>query len=229
MLKKIYLINSVIFDMDGVITNTMPDHYKAWRTVLKKVGIMVTHEDIYGREGQYGLQSIQEIGQKYGKHFVLSESREILREKETLFNEIVKLRFIVGARKLLKDLYDKRFTLALVTGTSRQELHKILPDEIYNRFSVVVTGDDVARSKPDPEPYLKALHLLNIKAEEAVVIENAPYGIRSAKGAGIHCIALETSLPRNFLGEADEIFSSIGELRENIIFEHLNSRRLVIS
>ncbi|HLD69311.1 MAG TPA: HAD family phosphatase, partial [Candidatus Omnitrophota bacterium] len=104
------------------------------------------------------------------------------------------------------------------TGTSRHELHRILPDYLYNLFSVVVTGTDVKNGKPHPEPFLKALKLLKIKSSEAVVIENAPLGIQSAKKAGLRCFALASSLPKQFLHEADAVFSSIKEMRGRVGF-----------
>jgi len=108
--------------------------------------------------------------------------------------------------------------LALVTGTSRHELYQILPTSLRDLFSVIVTGSDVKHGKPHPEPYLKSLKGLKIKASAAVVIENAPFGIRSAKQAGLKCIALETSLPKKYLSEADAIFPSIKELQSNVLF-----------
>jgi beta-phosphoglucomutase len=103
-----------------------------------------------------------------------------------------------------------------VTGTSRHEVHRILPEPIYNLFDGVVTGNDVRRGKPHPEPYLLALKKVQLRPEEAMVIENAPFGIRSAKSAGLVCIALETSLPRRYLAKADFIFSSFRELRKKL-------------
>ena len=83
---------------------------------------------------------------------------------------------------------------------------------------MIVAGNEVKQGKPHPEPYLKSLQKLKIKASEAVVIENAPFGIRSAKQAGLKCLALETSLPKQYLREADMIFSSIKELEEKTNF-----------
>ena len=95
-----------------------------------------------------------------------------------------------------------------MTGTARHELHRILPEKFYDLFSVIVTGSDVKKGKPDPEPYVAALDKLKLKPNKAIVIENAPFGIRSAKAAGLKVIALETSLSKKYLSEADFIFSS---------------------
>ncbi|MCB9771732.1 MAG: HAD family phosphatase [Candidatus Omnitrophica bacterium] len=208
----------VIFDMDGVITNTMPDHFEAWRTVLGERGIKVTHLDIYRREGQRGITSVSEIFADYKQPFNLKDANAILLRKEELFKKNTRKRFIVGTRSLLKSLKRMGFTLAIVTGTARHELHQILPDNIYNLFTVVVTGDDVKNGKPSPEPYLLALKKLSISAEQGVVIENAPFGITAAKAAKLRCLAIATSLSKEYLRDADEVFTSIKDLRENITF-----------
>lgn len=211
-------IKSVIFDMDGVITNTMPDHYRSWKSVFKEEGIHVTYEDIYKREGQPGLSSVVEIFKEHDKVLNIGQPAKILRRKEDLFKRIVKTRFITGARAFLKQLHKNDIRLALVTGTARHELHRILPVSLQGLFSAIITGDDVKHGKPHPEPYLRSLKILKIKPSQAVVIENAPFGIRSAKQAGLMCLALETSLPKEHLAEADGIFSSISELQNKASF-----------
>ncbi len=207
--------------MDGVITNTMPDHFRAWKSVLADEGIHVTHLDVYKREGQRGITSLEELFAQY--HHSLNDqlAQKLLTKKEELFKKIVRRRFIVGSRTFLKTLHREEYTLALVTGTSRHELHMILPDDIYNLFSVIVTGNDVKKGKPDPEPYLLALEKLQIKASHGVVIENAPFGIAPAKAAGLPCLAVATSLPHEYLKQADRIFDSIKELREKSFFKNI--------
>jgi beta-phosphoglucomutase len=217
--RNIYKVRAVIFDMDGVITDTMSYHMKAWRLVLARHGLRVSKNDIYKREGQKGINSVEEIFSDYGKEFDLSEGKKILLEKEELFKEIVKKRFISGSRKFLKWLKKSGFKLALVTGTARHEVHKILPDEIFALFDVVVCGCDVQNGKPHPEPYLTALKKLKISSHQAVVVENAPFGIQSSKAAGIRCLALETSLPKEFLKNADAVFHSFAQITSNAIFE----------
>jgi len=100
----------------------------------------------------------------------------------------------------------------LVTGTSRHEARKLVPGDLWDCFDVTVCGSDVHNGKPHPEPYLKAIAKLNVKPHQALVFENAPFGIRSAKAAGLFCLALETSLPYLYLKGADAIFSSFKEI-----------------
>lgn len=218
MPKMKFNVESVIFDMDGVITNTMPDHYRSWKAALSRAGIHVTYEDIYKREGQPGLCSVKEIFKEYQKDYDDKKAVEILNHKERLFKKTVKTRFITGARNFIKCLHRKDLQLALVTGTSRHELDQILPKSLHGLFTVIVTGNDVRHGKPHPEPYLRSLQRLKIKPADAIVIENAPFGIQSAKQAGLICLALETSLPKKYLYEADAVFNSIKDLQENVFF-----------
>lgn len=221
-MRKIQLkVKAVIFDMDGVITNTMPDHYRAWRMIFKEAGLAVTRQEIYRREGQPGLDTILEIARERGMRIRRKDARRILRRKEKLFSRIVRRRFIPGARRFLLTLKREGFALALVTGTSRDEAERILPAKLRNLFSAVVTGDEVKHGKPHPEPYLQALKRLRIGPRDAVVIENAPYGILSAKRAGLLCLALETSLPGQALKAADFVFSSFRELISKVFFQKI--------
>jgi beta-phosphoglucomutase-like phosphatase (HAD superfamily) len=78
----------------------------------------------------------------------------------------------------------------------------------------------VVHGKPNPEPYQTALDQLGLNKQDAFVVENAPLGIRSAKAAGLRCIALETSLAREYLKDADYVFSSFSELNHHLIFKY---------
>jgi beta-phosphoglucomutase len=206
--------------MDGVITNTMPDHFRSWKAALYSEGIHVTSQDIYKREGQPGLSSVREIFKDYRKDCDDRKAVRILQHKEDLFKKMVKRRFIRGARTFIKQLHKGHFRLGLVTGTSRQELLRILPESLCSLFTVIVTGNDVRHGKPHPEPYLRSLQQLKIESGDAIVIENAPFGIQSAKQAGMICLALETSLSRTYLSEADAVFDSIKDLQANVMFKN---------
>ncbi len=218
MRKSHSKVKAVIFDMDGVITNTMPDHYKAWKKIFAENGVSVGRLDVYKREGQKGLSSVLEIFAERGKKMTRAKAKKILKQKEILFKKIVKTRFITGARGFVRKLRAEGFQLSLVTGTSRHEVREILPSHVFNLFDVIVTGSDVRHGKPHPEPYLKALKKLKLKARDAVVIENAPFGITSARRAGLKCFALATSLPKEYLKDAAKIFSSFRHMQSKVSF-----------
>lgn len=220
-MKNTYHIKAVIFDMDGVITNTMPYHYLAWKKVFATVGVHVDRKDVYQREGQRGITSIKGMCEDKGISITSKTAKDLLQKKEKLFKKIFKQSFIPGSRRFTSDLVRKGFSLALVTGTSFSEMSKMLPKKIKDRFSVIITGCDVRQGKPHPEPFLKALKKLNILAEQAVVIENAPLGIASAKKAGLTCLAIETSLSKEFLSKADHVFDSFNDLTTRTEFHYL--------
>ena len=210
--------STVIFDMDGVVTDTMPYHFRVWRELFAREGICVSHEDIYKREGQKGFESVREIFTEFGVNCSASRARRLLKEKEQRFKSTFKRRYIPGSRAFLRRLRREGFRLALVTGTSRHEVVGLLPMRVFNLFDVTVCGCEVQNGKPHPEPYLAALKKLGAKASEAVAIENAPFGICSAKAAGIRCLAIETSLPKPYLHQADGVFKSFKHLASSVVF-----------
>jgi beta-phosphoglucomutase len=218
MKKLELLVKAVIFDMDGVITDTMPFHFRAWKQVFEEEGIAVDECEIYMREGQPGIVTVREIFKQHKKKLLEEHVRSILTKKEKMFKKIIKKRFVKGALNFLDFLKNQGLSLALVTGTSRHEVKRILPKRLFDLFSVTVTGDEVKRGKPYPEPYLLALKKLRLKSKEAVVIENAPFGIYAAKRARLTCLALATSLPEGYLKNADHIFPSIAALRRKVRF-----------
>ena len=97
-----------------------------------------------------------------------------------------------------------------------------MPKHIYDLFSVIITGSDVKNGKPHPEPFIKCLKRFNLKPIEAIVLENAPFGIQAAKKAGLKCLALETSLSKKYLYQADQVFKSIKDLETQISFKLVN-------
>ena len=208
---------AVIFDMDGVITDTMPYHMRAWRKTFADQGIAVSDIDIYRREGQKGLESVREIFAQHGRVFSWAVAQKMLADKEVCFKKIVHKKYIPGVRALIRRLLRQGTRLAIVTGTSRHEMERLLPVAFRSHFEVVVTGSDVRRGKPDPEPYRKALKALGLKGSEAVVVENAPFGILSATRAGLRCYALATSLPSEYLVGATCIFNGHRDLGDHLL------------
>lgn len=204
--------------MDGVITDTMPYHYRAWKKVYADHGMSLSEKEVYLREGQPGSKMIREIFQERGRAYDEKLAKEMLAQKEQIFNKIVRSVFVPGSRAFLRFLHSRGIRTALVTGTARAETLRILPQEVLAKFDVIVTGDEVEHGKPNPEPFLKSLGKLKLQSAEAVVVENAPFGILSAKKAHMTCIALQAYLDRSYLKGADFVFSSYADLRRNLDF-----------
>jgi len=193
----------------------MPLHARAWQEALKAIyGLRVLRRWIYEREGEPGLATARTLLKRHGVSSWARLSVVVLREKERRFQRLA--RHVKGDPRLVERL--RRFSrtgvpLALVTGTSAREVSRLVPRTVLAFFDVVVTGDRVRRGKPHPEPYRRAFQRLGVKPAQAVVVENAPYGIRAARRAHAGLvIALASSLPNTFLREAHIVVSSIPQL-----------------
>jgi beta-phosphoglucomutase len=206
--------------MDGVITDSMPYHYEAWRRIFEGFGIFVSREEILKREGEQGLVTLETILLREGRKLAPAEKKKALRDKEAVFRSLACPTLFPGAEVIVKALREQGKRLALVTGTSRQEAEANLPPSLISCFDVLISGDMVTQGKPHPEPYRTALQRLDTSAEDSLVIENAPYGIRSAKGAGLKCIAVTTSLPAEYLLEADKTVQDLAELKSLLFGSH---------
>lgn len=198
--------------MDGVIVDSMPYHFIAWYEALRPWGVRVNCFDIYAKEGEKWERSLTEFLSRV--HIAPTEQRlrSIFRERERIFRKYFRRFIFSDAEALLRCLHGKGYSLALVTGTHGKEVRKILPAKISRLFEVIVTGDAVTRGKPHPDPYLKAARALSVAPSRCVVIENAPFGIESAKRAGMFCVAVTTSLPPEYLKKADIIVSTLGDV-----------------
>lgn len=208
---------SVIFDMDGVIVDSMPWHYEAWHKAFLSEKIDVSRLEIYKREGERGQVTVRDILNRNRIRPTQNRIKALLSLKEQIFKKIADLQLFDGAEELVRLLNDGGTKLGIVTGTSRGEVNRLLPSGFRALFDVIITGNEVSRGKPDPEPYLLALKKLDSDKDKTIVVENAPYGIRSAKSAGLVCIALKTSLPASYLGDADHVLDSVSHVRDFVM------------
>jgi beta-phosphoglucomutase len=211
-------MKAIIFDMDGVLVDSMPDHAEAWKKAFASVGIRIERKDIYELEGSNHRQIVELIFRHFGLNPTEEEIRELGRKKVEIFEKIEHVKPFEGIRELLSVLTPK-YKLAVVSGSSRRTVHSIINTFFPDIFQVIIDGDDVTNSKPAPEPYLKAVEKLGVPKEQCLVIENAPLGIRSAKSAGLRCIAIPTYLDRAYMKEADVIVDSHKALKRAICEE----------
>ena len=100
-------------------------------------------------------------------------------------------------------------------GSIRRNLNHVVPEEERNLFDVIVTSDLCTYGKPHPEPYLRAATALKIMPEHCLAVENAPMGIQSAKAAGIFTLAITSTLPAEYLKDADGIISNLSDIFHN--------------
>ncbi|MFH1457579.1 MAG: HAD family phosphatase [Candidatus Omnitrophota bacterium] len=203
---------AIIFDMDGVIVDSMPYHFLAWYEALRPWGVRVSCFDVYLKEGERWDKTLKSLLKDARIQPSKVTLKKIFLARQKIFKKYFKRFIFKGAKGFLRCLKSQGYLLGLVTGTPENEVNKILPRGIKGVFDIVIAGNAVRHGKPHPEPYLKACFGLHLRPCECVVIENAPLGIRSAKAAGMYCIALTTSLPAPYLKGADRLADTLEEI-----------------
>ena len=216
---------AICFDLDGVLIATMPLHARAWQEALRPLGLRVSRRAIYEWEGESGIVTARKLLSQRGPAPSQDAAKALLREKERRFQQLARrVRVQPALAALLGRLSRRGIRLGLVTGTSARELRRVVAPATLAAFHAIVTGDRVRRGKPHPEPYRLALRRLRVSPRRALVIENAPYGIRSARRAGVGLvIALASSLPPRFLREAHRVVRSVRTLCA--LIEQLTTQR----
>jgi beta-phosphoglucomutase len=224
----------IIFDMDGVLVDAMPFHCKAIQTAAKQeVNIDIAQRDVYLLEGMPGEEMVKELLRHKrftGKIEELSDddsdkldsiAHRIHERKKKVFQQINASAPIDGARELVYSIGCKK---ALVSGAAKQEVDSIITKYFgKNVFDVVVSGEDLEEGKPSPDPFRTALTKMGLTESEALVVENAPLGVKAANNAKIRCIVTLNNTPLKLsdfedLIEQESIFpntnSAISFLRE---------------
>lgn len=188
-------IKAVLFDMDGVLYDSMPNHAKAWSTAVTEFGLSMSPHEAYLHEGRTGHGTINILAQRHwGRNATTEEMERIYAAKSALFNTGPEPQPMPGAAQLLQSIRSLGLTIVLVTGSAQHSLLTRLAHDFPGIFSAerMVTAFDVKHGKPHPEPYLMGLEKAGVSASEAIVIENAPLGVEAAHAAGIYTIAVNT-------------------------------------
>ncbi|MDR2533537.1 MAG: HAD-IA family hydrolase [Tannerellaceae bacterium] len=212
------MIKAVLFDMDGVIYDSMPAHIRAWSEVAARHNLVHDPQNFYLWEGRTGDSTINILyHDTYGHDATPNEQKDIYAEKADLFAIYNDGRIINGIREVLAQARALSLDTLIVTGSGQLCLIDKLNSDFPGYFTKekMVTGFDVQIGKPHPEPYLMGLRKAGAEASEAIVIENAPMGIQSARAAGIFTIAVNTGpLPDKVLLDAgaNQLFHNMTEL-----------------
>ncbi|VVB95256.1 Phosphoglycolate phosphatase [uncultured archaeon] len=207
------LPKAVIFDMDGVLVDSMRYHADAWITVFAEIGIHINREDIYDIEGSNHEGIIRLVFRKAGRTPKPDDFKTLAKKKNEVFTKTNKVSAFPGIYECL-ELLKNRCLLGVVSGSDRAVVMELLLRFFPETFDAVVTGNDVKEGKPSPEPYLKAVGMLKVAKDECIVIENAPLGVESAKRAGLFCIGIPTYVEAQRLNEADVVLANHSMLKK---------------
>lgn len=213
---KIASIKAVLFDCDGVIADTMGDHATAWVKAFRDHGIEVRGEWVFEYEGAPFRDVARDFFKRRGLCPDERSVEAVALDKERYFDKLHRPSLYRGIFPIFDMLQERGIPVALVTGASRLAIARTLPENVSGRFNAIVTGDDVARGKPHPDPYLRAAQLLGLGPEDCLVIENSVFGLHSVKAAGMRCIALCTTLDARYLVAANLVCSDHYELKREI-------------
>lgn len=209
--------NTALFDMDGVLYNSMPNHVIAYQQSLQKFGYDMPREVVYLCEGMKGPVTMRDfVTEHYGRAITMEEAEEMYAEKCRVFQSMPKAEKIEGVEHLMRTMKDAGWQICVVTGSGQLSLLDRLVHDFPGLIDLdhIICSKDYANGKPAPDPYLMGLQRCNAKAEETVIVENAPLGVRAGKAAGIFTLAVNTGpLPESHFIEAgaDKIFTSMRE------------------
>lgn len=188
-------LRAVLFDMDGVLFNSMPYHADAWHKVMEHHGLHLSREEAYLHEGRTGSSTINIVYQRqFGRDADPALVEKIYAEKSAEFSTHPEPERMPGAWELLQKLRADGIVPVLVTGSGQHSLFDRLAHCFPGMFDEerMVTAFDVKYGKPHPEPYLMGLEKAGVAPNEAIVVENAPIGVQAGKAAGIFTVAVNT-------------------------------------
>ncbi len=205
-------LQAVLWDMDGVIADTMQYHYSAWRDILKKTGVTLTIEEF---APLFGQRHDNIIRYALGNNLTHEEIEALSDKKQRLYRERVSkdIKPLPGAIELLKALNREKIKNSLASSATPENVDVIIDGlGIRQYFQAFVNGPEVAEGKPSPLIFQLAAKKLGAEPQDCVVIEDAIAGVAAAKEGGMKCVAVTNSHPRRKLKGADLIVDGLGEV-----------------
>ena len=198
---------AVLFDMDGVLYNSMPNHARAWQQAMAQFDITMTAADAYATEGARGIDTIRMmVKAQQQRDISLEEAQRMYDVKTRLFHEMPEARIFYCVKSLMRKIRRSGMTVGVVTGSGQRPLINRLIDD-FGEFldeEHIVTAYDVKRGKPNPDPYLMGMQKAGARQPwQTIVVENAPLGVQAATAAKCFTIAVNTGpLPDHVLTDA---------------------------
>ena len=215
---------AVLFDMDGVIYDSMPNHARAWHEAMASYGLDMSPSDAYAYEGMRGVETIKLMTrQQWGKAVSGEEAMKMYQHKSHLFANYCQenpATIMAGVKDLMQLIKDSGMKICIVTGSGQHTLLDKLQTDFPGLVTpeLMVTAFDVTHGKPDPEPYIIGTRKCKVAPWEAIVVENAPLGVRAAHAAHCFTIAVNSGpLPDEMLAKegADLVYPKMTALKED--------------
>lgn len=207
-----FMLKAAIFDMDGVIVDSITCDYSSWKHFFSLLEIELSIDE-YKRFS--GMRAIQILKPYLGNIDEEGASTlESIRDGNFLAClESGRVKLVKGLKVFLDDLVESNLRISLATASTRNRAMEILRYfELEDYFEVIVTGDDVRLGKPNPETFLIAAKKLDCLPNETIVFEDTPNGVKAAKSGSMICVGLTTTHRRNEMAQADLIIDSFEDL-----------------
>lgn len=214
------MIQTVIFDMDGVIVDTEPVHRYAYYKQFEELNIEVTEAMYTSFTGFSTRNTFQTLKEQFQ---LTHEVEDLIQRKRSIFNDAFDtkedLELLEGVRTLIEDLHQNGIQLILASSAS-----KVTIDRVFTRFGLhyffthIVSGEDFPKSKPHPAIFEHAASLSLAPKENCIVIEDSTNGVKAAKAAGIYCVGYISEHSKDqHLDEADLVINHFKELTAEVI------------
>ena len=230
------MLRAVIFDFDGVITDSEILHLRAFNRVLAQYGIEITTKDYYKDYlGLTDFECFKLVTDKSQLQLDRQQIKNLIKQKTRIFGELAKTegRTIEGVRDFLEMLKQNNVPMAICSGALLSEIALILEEaRLRPFFAVIVSAEQVKKGKPDPEGPLLTLQKLNrivspaqariqnpILPNQCIVIEDSHWGLEAAKAAGMHTIAVTNSYDADQLAVAEKIIDHLSQMTINDLQE----------
>ena len=213
-------LQAIVFDFDGVIANSEPLHLRAFQQALADRQVTLTAADYYSRYLGYDDDGVfRHVARDRGVTMTDDEIEGLVARKGEYIQHLLSAGEVLfaGAADFIRQAA-AAVPVAIASGAQRHEIEEILEATgLRGHFGVIVAAGDTVRGKPAPDPYARAFELLqgsntSLRLERCVAIEDSRWGLDSARGAGLRCVAVMNSYPASELPGAELIAEGLHTL-----------------
>ncbi len=217
-----------IFDLDGVIVDTAKYHYLAWKKLANSIGLDFSEEQNEQLKGVSRVHSLEKILEWGNRNLYEEEFLDLMNKKnEDYLSYIYKMdesEILTNVHQVLSFLIENKQPIAL--GSASKNARAILERvNLLDTFNAIVDGNDVSKTKPNPEVFLNAANVLQVKPEKCIVFEDAVAGIQAANNANMISIGIGE---KEVLKEADYVFKDFTEISSEFLSSLINEERNVL-
>jgi beta-phosphoglucomutase len=214
------VIKAIVFDFDGVLADTEPLHLRAYQDVLSPLGLTLTREEYYTRYLGFDDEGVfTALAAAHGFELDRARLDSLITEKGRVYDAFVAAGDVLypGATSCVTAMAGA-FPLGIASGALRHEIETILRAAgLARHFRFIVASGETPESKPAPDPYRRAAELHGLNPSECLAIEDSVWGIESAKAAGLSCVGITHTYPRDQLSPADAIVDSLAEFTPALV------------